>query len=169
MAHEMVSVDEPRSDPLCVHREVDPVDGGIRRKTRPVEDEELETVRQGALTAPGGLAVGDAPVDEDDSLHYSMLLDVTNCSIFAVRERIQAVTSSLVCSGRMTPDAASSPHSLATASGLLLGALAAAMLVGGLVGWLFGAAGIGLLVGALVGIPLGVLVVYQVYGRTGDT
>jgi F0F1-type ATP synthase assembly protein I len=65
----------------------------------------------------------------------------------------------------MTPDAAPSPHSLATASGLLLGALAAAMIVGALVGWALGSTGIGLLVGALVGIPLGVLVVYQVYGR----
>lgn len=65
----------------------------------------------------------------------------------------------------MTPDAASSPHSLATASGLLLGTFAAAMLVGALVGWLFGSAGIGLLAGALAGIPLGVAVVYQVYGR----
>ena len=69
----------------------------------------------------------------------------------------------------MTPPAASSPHSLATASGLLLGALAGAMIVGALVGWLFGAAGIGLLIGALVGIPLGVLVVYQVYGRASST
>jgi F0F1-type ATP synthase assembly protein I len=65
----------------------------------------------------------------------------------------------------MTPDAAPSPHSLATASGLLLGALAAAMLVGALVGWALGEAAIGLLIGAIVGIPLGVLVVYQVYGR----
>ncbi|MGH3135994.1 MAG: hypothetical protein ACRDPV_05820 [Gaiellaceae bacterium] len=65
----------------------------------------------------------------------------------------------------MTPDAAPSPHSLATASGLLLGALGAAMVVGALVGWILGAADIGLLIGALVGIPLGVLVVYQVYGR----
>jgi F0F1-type ATP synthase assembly protein I len=65
----------------------------------------------------------------------------------------------------MTPDAAPSPHSLATASGLLLGALAAAMLVGALVGWALGSAAIGLLIGAIVGIPLGVLVVYQVYGR----
>jgi F0F1-type ATP synthase assembly protein I len=52
---------------------------------------------------------------------------------------------------------------------LLLGALVAAMMVGALVGWLLGAAGIGLLVGALVGIPLGVLVVYQVYGRASST
>ncbi len=69
----------------------------------------------------------------------------------------------------MTPDAASSPHSLATASGLLLGALAAAMLVGALVGWMFDAADIGLLVGAVLGIPLGVLAVYQVYGRANRT
>jgi F0F1-type ATP synthase assembly protein I len=67
----------------------------------------------------------------------------------------------------MTPDAASSPQSLATASGLLLGALGAAMLLGALVGWAFGAAAIGLLIGAVLGIPLGVLVVYQVYGRAG--
>jgi hypothetical protein len=66
----------------------------------------------------------------------------------------------------MTPDTASSPHSLATASGLLLGSLAAAMLLGALVGWALGSAGIGLLVGALLGIPLGVVVVYQVYGRS---
>jgi len=66
----------------------------------------------------------------------------------------------------MTPDAAPSPHSLATASGLLLGALAAAMIVGALVGWALGSAAVGLLVGAIVGIPLGVLVVYQVYGRS---
>ena len=65
----------------------------------------------------------------------------------------------------MTPDAAPSPHSLATASGLLLGTLAAAMLVGALIGWAFGGWGIGLLIGAIVGIPLGAVVVYQVYGR----
>jgi hypothetical protein len=69
----------------------------------------------------------------------------------------------------MTPDAASSPHSLATASGLLLGTLAAAMLVGALVGWALGSWGIGLLLGAIVGIPLGALVVYQVYGRSQTT
>jgi hypothetical protein len=65
----------------------------------------------------------------------------------------------------MTPDAASSPHSLATASGLLIGALCAAMGVGALLGWALGGWGIGLLVGAVVGIPLGVLVVYVVYSR----
>ena len=65
----------------------------------------------------------------------------------------------------MTPDAAPSPHSLATASGLLLGALAAAMALGALVGWVLGSAGLGLLIGAMIGIPLGAVVVYQVYGR----
>ena len=65
----------------------------------------------------------------------------------------------------MTPDAASSPHSLATASGLLLGAFGGTMALGALVGWVAGAWGIGLLIGAVVGIPLGVLVVYVVYSR----
>ena len=69
----------------------------------------------------------------------------------------------------MTPDAAASPHSLATASGLLLGTLWTAMGVGALVGWLFGGWGIGLLVGAVAGIPLAVLVVYLVYSRAGAT
>jgi hypothetical protein len=59
----------------------------------------------------------------------------------------------------------SSPHSLATASGLLLGGLLAAMGVGALVGWAFGEFGYGLLVGAIVGIPLGTAVVYRVYAR----
>lgn len=67
----------------------------------------------------------------------------------------------------MTPDSAASPRSLATASGLLLGALGLAMALGALVGWAFGGAGVGLLVGAVVGIPLGAAVVYQVYGRSG--
>jgi hypothetical protein len=60
----------------------------------------------------------------------------------------------------------SSPHSLATASGLLLGTLGAAMAVGAFLGWALGSWGIGLLIGAIVGIPLGALVVYQVYGRS---
>ena len=65
----------------------------------------------------------------------------------------------------MAADAPSSPHTLATASGLLLGTTVAAMLVGALIGGLLGGAGIGLLVGAIVGIPLSVLVVYRVYSR----
>ncbi len=67
----------------------------------------------------------------------------------------------------MTPDAASSPNSLASATGYLLGALGGAMGAGALVGWIFGAWGIGLLIGAVAGIPLGVLVVYLVFGRSG--
>jgi len=54
-------------------------------------------------------------------------------------------------------------HTLATASGLLLGTVGAAMLVGALVGWAFGGWAIGLLVGAVVGIPLAILIVYKVY------
>lgn len=65
----------------------------------------------------------------------------------------------------MTPDTAPTPHSLATASGLLLGTIGAAMALGALVGAVFGGWGIGMLVGAMFGIPLGAAVVYQVYGR----
>ena len=65
----------------------------------------------------------------------------------------------------MTPDAAASPHSLATASGLLIGSLVAAMAVGALVGWALGSWGVGLLVGAVAGIPLGVATVYVVYSK----
>jgi hypothetical protein len=67
----------------------------------------------------------------------------------------------------MTPNAASSPHSLATASGLLLGSLLGSMAVGALVGWALGGWGIGLLIGAVAGIPLGIFVVYRVYSGTG--
>jgi hypothetical protein len=69
----------------------------------------------------------------------------------------------------MTPDAASSPHSLASASGLLIGALGGAMGLGVLLGWLLGAWEIGLLVGALLGIPLGVFLVYYVFSRSERT
>ena len=65
----------------------------------------------------------------------------------------------------MVASTPTSPHSLATASGLLLGTLLASMAVGAVIGWLLGGAAIGLLVGAVVGIPLAVLVVYRVYSR----
>ena len=63
----------------------------------------------------------------------------------------------------MAAATASSPNSLATASGLLLGTTGAAMAVGALLGWALGGWEIGLLVGAIVGIPLAVFVVYKVY------
>ena len=55
------------------------------------------------------------------------------------------------------------PHSLATASGLLLGTMGASMAIGALLGWVLGSGGLGLLVGAVLGIPLAVFVVYKVY------
>ena len=65
----------------------------------------------------------------------------------------------------MVASTPTNPHSLATASGLLLGTLGAAMAVGAVVGWALGGAGLGLLVGAVIGIPLAVFVVYRVYSR----
>jgi F0F1-type ATP synthase assembly protein I len=61
----------------------------------------------------------------------------------------------------------SSPHSLATASGLLLGTTGVCMALGALVGWALGGAALGLLVGAIVGIPAAVAVVYRVYTKAG--
>ncbi len=61
---------------------------------------------------------------------------------------------------------AATPHSLATASGLLLGTTGACMALGGLVGWAAGGWALGLLGGAVVGIPAAVAVVYRVYTRT---
>ena len=68
----------------------------------------------------------------------------------------------------MTPDAAASPHSLASATGLLLGSLGLAMAVGAVLGWAVGSWDIGLLLGAVAGIPLAVGVVYLVYTRAGQ-
>jgi len=60
-------------------------------------------------------------------------------------------------------DQGPSPHSLATASGLMLGTVGAAMLVGALLGWAAGSWGLGLLLGAIAGIPLAAFLVYKVY------
>jgi hypothetical protein len=63
----------------------------------------------------------------------------------------------------MVASQSTDPRSLATASGLLLGTLGAAMAVGAVAGWGLGSAGLGLLIGAVLGIPLAVFVVYRVY------
>lgn len=65
----------------------------------------------------------------------------------------------------MAAATAASPHSLASAAGLLLGGTAASVAVCTLVGWAAGSWGIGLLVGMLAGIPLGIALVYLVYGK----
>jgi hypothetical protein len=67
----------------------------------------------------------------------------------------------------MTPDAASSPRSLASPTGLLLGTLLAAIGLGALAGWIAGGWELGLLLGAVAGVPLGILAVYVVYSRAG--
>ena len=63
----------------------------------------------------------------------------------------------------MTPDAAPLPHSLATASGLLLGTLCATMIAGAVLGWTLGSWELGLVIVAIVGIPAGVFAVYRRY------
>ena len=66
----------------------------------------------------------------------------------------------------MVPRPPATPHSLATASGLLLGTTGACMAVGALIGWALGSWALGLLVGAILGIPASVAVVYhKVYTR----
>lgn len=55
------------------------------------------------------------------------------------------------------------PHSLATASGLLIGTVSASMAAGALAGWALGSGSVGLLLGAVLGIPLALVVVYKVY------
>ena len=51
----------------------------------------------------------------------------------------------------------------AGAGGLLIGATAAVIVVGALIGWAFGSGAIGALIGAVVGIPTGIFVVYRRY------
>lgn len=63
----------------------------------------------------------------------------------------------------MVASTPTSPHSLATASGLLLGTIGASMAVGALAGWALGSGPLGLLLGAVLGIPLALAVVYKVY------
>jgi hypothetical protein len=119
-----------------------------------------------SLLSPCRAASDDASVDEDEP-RRTRGGHVTNQADFRLCMGDRAVTSRVVCSGRMAAATASSPHSLATASGLLLGTTGLAMGVGALLGWLFDAAAIGLLIGAIAGIPLAVAVVYAVYSRAG--
>jgi hypothetical protein len=104
-------------------------------------------------------------MDEHEALHGSILDRVTNSALFPYERGNRLLQTGWYAPLRMTPAAASSPHSLATAGGLLLGALGAAMGIGVLIGWALGGWDIGLLVGAVVGLPLGVAVVYVVYSR----
>ena len=143
--------------------EVDVVDGWTRRESGPLEDLELEAVAERPLTAPRRAAAHDAAVHEDDPTPCASSVQLRNkcdeCSRFWLNQRKSTVTSCLIRwrrNGRPTP---TNPHSLATASGLLLGTIGAAMAVGAVVGWALGGAGLGLLVGAVIGIPLAVFVV----------
>jgi hypothetical protein len=54
----------------------------------------------------------------------------------------------------------------AGAGGILIGVTAAAIVIGGLIGWVAGSVGLGCLGGAVVGIPAGVYSVYRRYRST---
>jgi hypothetical protein len=60
-------------------------------------------------------------------------------------------------------EAAPTSHSLATASGLLLGTTGACMAIGAGLGFVAGSWALGLLGGAIVGIPAAIAVVYKAY------
>ena len=129
-----------------------------------LEDEELRLGSDAAsLLAPRRSPTDEASVDE----HEAWSRHVTNLADFRFESGIWLSQARWYAPVRMAAAAPSTPHSLATASGLLLGTTGAAMAVGALLGWLFGSGGIGLLVGAIVGIPLAILVVYKVYARAG--
>ena len=66
----------------------------------------------------------------------------------------------------MEPSADRSNFSLAGAGSVLIGATAAVIVVGILIGWAAGSVAWGFLVGAIVGIPAGVFAVYKRYGHT---
>ncbi len=160
----MVAFPELLHEPVRLVVEVD-ILRRSGRKAGSFEDDQLGAFDAGApLLAPRRAAADDASVDEDDALHRCH----KGRDYSARRAEIDCHKQGGMLPVPMAAAASSSPHSLATASGLLLGTLAFAMLVGLLLGWLVGSAGIGLLVGAIVGIPLSIAVVYGVYSRSGS-
>ena len=73
MAHEMVSRCQEVGDERGVVLEVDAIDGRVRREARPFDDDELEPVGQRALRRPRPASPDDAPVDEDETLHFRIV------------------------------------------------------------------------------------------------
>jgi hypothetical protein len=56
-----------RLEPNRLVLEVDALDVRAGREAAPVRDDELEALRERPLGRPGGLAVDDAAVDEEDA------------------------------------------------------------------------------------------------------
>ena len=164
MTDEVVAFPELLHEPVRLVVEVD-ILRRSGRKAGSFEDDQLGAFDAGApLLAPRRAAADDASVDEDDALHRCH----KGRDYSARRAEIDCHKQGGMLPVPMAAAASSSPHSLATASGLLLGSLVLAMLVGAFLGWLLGSAGIGLLVGAIVGIPFATAVVYGVYSRSGS-
>jgi hypothetical protein len=158
VTHDVVALPHEVAEPDRLVVEVDALHGWPGRKARSFEHDEVEALGETAtLRAPRGASTDDAAVHEDDPLHVTKLVD------FGSGRGNPLLQAGWYAPVRMAADAPSSPHTLATASGLLLGTTGAAMLVGALLGGVLGSWGIGLLLGAIVGIPLAIFVVYRVY------
>ena len=70
----MVPVAQLAGDQLRMLLEVHARDGWFRREARTVDDQELETIVQRQLSAPGRVTAHHAPVDEDEALHDLTIL-----------------------------------------------------------------------------------------------
>ena len=68
----------------------------------------------------------------------------------------------------MEPSAERPSLSLAAAGSVLIGATAAVIVVGILIGWAAGSVAWGFLIGAILGIPAGIFAVYRRYGHAYD-
>jgi hypothetical protein len=69
MPTEMITTREALGDPGRLLLEVDALFGTVRRVAGPVEHDQLVVDSEGTLCRPGGLAVANAAVNEDESFH----------------------------------------------------------------------------------------------------
>ena len=69
MPAEVIARRESLGDPRRLLLEVDPLFGTVRRVAGPVEHDQLVVVGEGTLCRPGGVAVANAAVNEDESFH----------------------------------------------------------------------------------------------------
>jgi hypothetical protein len=73
MTDQVIAWAEETCDENSVPLEVDPVDRRIRRKSRAVEDLQVELLFERKLSAPGRASPDDASVDEHEPFHGKIL------------------------------------------------------------------------------------------------